>query len=94
MISPYNFTKVGLIALTRIQQKNFDAVSKKNILVNAVCPGLVKTDMNPGGKLIPEQGAETPVFLALLSNQFSGPSGRIWADKVALDWTDMNWKWH
>jgi hypothetical protein len=44
-ISPYNFSKVGLVALTRIQQRLFDSDSRKDIVVNAVCPGLCKTDM-------------------------------------------------
>jgi len=38
---------------------------KKNVTINAVCPGWVKTDM--GGASAPrslEKGAETPIWLA------------------------------
>jgi NAD(P)-dependent dehydrogenase (short-subunit alcohol dehydrogenase family) len=48
--------KVALNALTRIQQKIFDNDPRK-IIVNAVDPGFVATDINKNqGILTPDQG--------------------------------------
>lgn len=92
-LSPYNFSKAGVIALTRIQQRLFKRDSR-NVLVNAVCPGLCKTDMTgQKGHLTADQGAETPLFLALLPDTNNALSGQFWADNKILDWTDMNWQW-
>lgn len=53
---PYSMSKVGLNALTRIQQRYFDS-DKRNITVNAVTPGYVATDMTKyKGVLTAEQG--------------------------------------
>ena len=42
----YSMSKVGLNALTRIQQREFDRkFAGKNLMVNAVTPGYVATDM-------------------------------------------------
>jgi carbonyl reductase 1 len=42
----YSFSKAMLTALTRIQQKKFDEdTSRPDIVVNAICPGYVGTDM-------------------------------------------------
>ena len=60
-----------------LQQKVFDAETR-NIIVNACCPGLVDTDMT-GGKyenmLTPDQGADTPTYLALISTDVNEPKG-------------------
>lgn len=56
-----------------------------NILVNSACPGWVRTDM--GGDrapLSPEQGADTPVWLATLPDD--GPSGGFFRDRQPLPW--------
>lgn len=50
-------SKVGVTALTRIQQREFDKDSRQDIIVNAVCPGYVATDMSSHkGPLTPDQG--------------------------------------
>ena len=48
-------SKNGINALTKAQQDFLDTTDKK-ILVSAVNPGDVKTDMNAAGYLTPDQG--------------------------------------
>eukprot|EP01097_Dermamoeba_algensis_P002900 TRINITY_DN2155_c0_g1_i1.p1 TRINITY_DN2155_c0_g1~~TRINITY_DN2155_c0_g1_i1.p1 ORF type:complete len:203 (+),score=39.06 TRINITY_DN2155_c0_g1_i1:231-839(+) len=64
--SAYGTSKIGLNALTRVlaaQPEN------KNRLINACHPGYVKTDMSShGGHLTPDEGADTPVWLAVEPN--------------------------
>jgi NAD(P)-dependent dehydrogenase (short-subunit alcohol dehydrogenase family) len=55
------------------------------VKVNAVCPGWVRTRM--GGEsadLTPEQGAETPVWLATLEDD--GPTGALFRNKKQIHW--------
>ena len=58
---------------------------KEDVLINACCPGWVKTDM-AGDKapLTPDQGAETPILCALLPA--GGPNGEFWRDKAVTTW--------
>ena len=61
------------------------AMRGTNILVNSVCPGWVRTDM--GGNqapLSPEQGADTPVWLATLPD--GGPSGGFFRERQPIPW--------
>jgi NAD(P)-dependent dehydrogenase (short-subunit alcohol dehydrogenase family) len=56
-----------------------------NILVNSACPGWVRTDI--GGDqapLSPEQGADTPVWLATLPD--GGPSGGFFRERQPIPW--------
>ena len=48
-------SKNGINALTKAQQDFLDRTDR-NILVSAVNPGDVKTDMNSAGNLTPDQG--------------------------------------
>ena len=77
--SGYGTSKVGVSLMTIIQQKMFDK-DGKNIVVNSCCPGLVDTDMT-GGKypnaLKPDEGADTPTYLALLPNDVKEPRGNF-----------------
>lgn len=67
--SAYVVSKAAMNAYTRIVAKRYP-----NVKVNCVCPGYVKTDMNyQTGNLTVEEGAESPVRLALLPDD--GPSG-------------------
>jgi NAD(P)-dependent dehydrogenase (short-subunit alcohol dehydrogenase family) len=78
----YRISKTALNALTRIAAAEARA---KNILVNSMCPGWVKTDM--GGAAAPrtvEQGADTAVWLATLPD--GGPTGGFFRDRVAIAW--------
>ena len=56
-----------------------------NILVNSACPGWVRTEL--GGTrapLSPEQGADTPVWLATLPD--GGPTGGFFRDRQPIPW--------
>jgi NAD(P)-dependent dehydrogenase (short-subunit alcohol dehydrogenase family) len=53
------------------------------ILVNAVCPGWVATDMGGGGRPIPE-GAQSIVWAATLPED--GPTGGFFRDGKPIDW--------
>ena len=87
-------SKVGVTAATRVQQKQFDKDSSRpDILVNCCCPGLVSTNMSSyNGKPV-DEGAITPLYLALLPENASGPRGELWAEKEKVKWEDMNWTW-
>ncbi|XP_060530837.1 carbonyl reductase [NADPH] 3-like [Cylas formicarius] len=83
--SIYVVSKVGVSALTIIQQRNFDKeLPNRNISVNSVHPGYVQTDMTGfKGELTAEQGAEAPLFLALEANL----KGKyVWFDCGVVDW--------
>lgn len=68
-LSAYTLSKACLNAYTRIWAKK-----DVRLIVNAVCPGYVKTDINCfTGNLSAEEGAESPVRLAMLPTD--GPSG-------------------
>ena len=78
----YSMSKAALNALTRILAATY---RKTGVLVNAVDPGWVRTDM--GGRSAPrsvEQGADTIVWLATLPDD--GPSGGFFRDRRPIDW--------
>lgn len=78
----YRVSKAGLNALTRIFAAE---LRDAGVLVNAVCPGWVKTDMGgPEALLTPEQGVETIVWAATLPD--NGPTGRFLRNKQAIPW--------
>jgi len=55
--SAYLVSKVGVSALSFIQQRAFDADPREDLVVNSVHPGYVDTDMtNHKGPLTIEQG--------------------------------------
>ena len=60
-------------------------VDKDDVLVNCCCPGWVRTDMaGPNAALSPDEGAETPVHLALLPP--GSPNGEFWKNKAVVQW--------
>ncbi|KAK1419802.1 hypothetical protein QVD17_29160 [Tagetes erecta] len=68
-VSAYKVSKIALNAYTRLMAKQY-----KDILVNCVHPGSVKTDMSSQtGSATVEEGAKGPVMAALLPD--NGPSG-------------------
>lgn len=57
------------------------------ILLNACCPGWVRTDMaGPKAPKSPEEGAITPVYLALLPPGATEPHGKFVSDKEVQVW--------
>lgn len=57
------------------------------ILLNACCPGWVRTDMaGPKAPKSPEEGAVTPVYLALLPPGATEPHGKFVSDKEVQTW--------
>jgi NAD(P)-dependent dehydrogenase (short-subunit alcohol dehydrogenase family) len=78
----YSLSKTALNAITVMLA---DATRRRNVLVNAVCPGWVRTDMGGGGaSRSVEQGAETIVWLATLPD--GGPHGRFFRDRQPIPW--------
>jgi NAD(P)-dependent dehydrogenase (short-subunit alcohol dehydrogenase family) len=78
----YRLSKAGLNCITTLLAKE---VRDDNILVNSASPGWVRTDM--GGDqapLTPEQGADTPVWLATLPN--GGPTGGFYRERTLIPW--------
>jgi NAD(P)-dependent dehydrogenase (short-subunit alcohol dehydrogenase family) len=78
----YRLSKILLNLQTRIIAQE---LTGSNILINAVCPGWVRTDM--GGANAPrsvEQGADTIFGLATLPD--NGPQGGYFRDRKPLSW--------
>lgn len=84
----YGTTKIGVTALSRIQARVLTEMRPGDgILLNACCPGWVRTDM-AGSKApkSPEEGAETPVYLAMLPFGAKEPHGQLVWDKTVQEW--------
>ena len=76
----YGVSKAALNALTI---KLADELRGAGILVNAVCPGWVATDMGGGGRPVPE-GAKGVVWAATLADD--GPTGGFFRDGRPIEW--------
>ncbi len=78
----YRVSKTALNAVTKILAAELEGT---NVLVNAMCPGWVKTDMGgPNAERTPEQGADTALWLAELPN--NGVTGGFFRDRQAIPW--------
>jgi len=78
----YSISKTALNALTIMFASELRG---SNILVNAVCPDWVRTDM--GGTSAPrsaKEGADTAVWLATLPDD--GPTGGFFRDRSKIEW--------
>jgi NAD(P)-dependent dehydrogenase (short-subunit alcohol dehydrogenase family) len=77
----YRMSKVALNAVTRMFA---DQCKGKNVLVNSVCPGWVRTDMGgPGATRSLEQGSASILWAVNLGED--GPNGGFFRDGKRLD---------
>jgi NAD(P)-dependent dehydrogenase (short-subunit alcohol dehydrogenase family) len=77
----YHVSKAALNALTRTLAAE---LRRSGVLVNAICPGWVATDMGgPGGRPVAD-GAASIVWGVTLRDD--GPTGGFFRDGRALDW--------
>ncbi|XP_052742421.1 carbonyl reductase [NADPH] 3-like isoform X2 [Bicyclus anynana] len=82
----YRISKIAVCALTRLQQKEVE----RDISVNSLHPGFVKTDMvKTVGDLTIDEASDAPVYLALNIDQ-SVKGKYFWFDKTEKDWADTN----
>ncbi len=80
----YRMSKAAVNALTRITAGDL-AGSDLDIKVNSASPGWVRTEMGgAGAKGTPEEGAETPVWLAMLPDD--GPTGGFYESMKPMQW--------
>ena len=78
----YRLSKTGVNALTRMFAGELKGT---NVLVNAVCPGWVRTRMGgENAERSVEQGADAPVWLAMLPD--GGPTGGLFRDREPIPW--------
>jgi carbonyl reductase 1 len=87
--SAYGMSKVGVSALSDIQHRQLSADPRDDIIVNSCCPGYVDTDMSShkGHKTI-DQGADTPLYLALLPPGTKSPAGNFVSDRKIKNWSE------
>lgn len=85
--SAYVVSKIGVSALAGIHQRMFNSDTREDLVVNSVHPGYVNTDMTSHkGNLTPDQGAEAPVYSALLPENTDIKGKYIWYDKALVIW--------
>ncbi|XP_061090973.1 carbonyl reductase [NADPH] 1 isoform X1 [Conger conger] len=84
----YGVSKLGLTVLSRIEARRLRKERPRDqILLNACCPGWVRTDMaGPNATKSPDEGAVTPVYLALLPPGVSEPHGQFVSEKQVQVW--------
>lgn len=80
----YAVSKAGVIGMTRTMAMEAHQQGS-TVLLNSCCPGYVVTDMTRGGGVkTPDQGAQTPVMLAL--HDIGGKSGLFWQHEKVIEW--------
>ncbi|KAL4657009.1 carbonyl reductase NADPH 1-like [Arapaima gigas] len=84
----YGVSKLGLTVLSRIHAWQLRRERPGDcILLNACCPGWVRTDMaGPNATKSPDEGAITPVYLALLPAGSNEPHGQFVSEKQVQVW--------
>jgi len=82
MAPAYRISKAALNALTVSLAAEMRGM---NILVNAACPGYVRTEThNLDAERTTDEGTDTPVWLATLPE--NGPTGGIFRDRQRIPW--------
>ena len=77
----YGIAKASLNALTRTLPRDLPP----GVKINAACPGWVATRMGgTDAPLTPDEGADTPVWLALLPDD--GPTGGFFRNRRPIPW--------
>ncbi|KAL7668679.1 hypothetical protein ACOME3_009372 [Neoechinorhynchus agilis] len=85
--SAYAISKLGLTMATFALQKKYDRNPESDVIINACCPGYVRTEMSSfKGNLSPEEGSDTPVYLALLPDNSLGPKGQFVCERKIVEW--------
>ncbi|XP_002721301.4 carbonyl reductase [NADPH] 3 [Oryctolagus cuniculus] len=86
--SAYGVSKLGVTVLSRILARRLEEKRKADrILLNACCLGWVEADVaGDHGSRTVEEGAETPVYLALLPPDATEPQGQLVCDKIVQSW--------
>lgn len=80
----YCVSKTGEIAATKATAVEAEKHGNE-VLISACCPGFVNTDMTNGrGTMTVDEGAKTPVLLAL--GDIGGVTGGFWKDGVLVEW--------
>lgn len=83
----YVVSKVFLSALTWIQHREFLSDERKDIVINAVHPGYVDTDMTDHkGILTVEEGAVAAVNCCLIPPDGQPRGQMVWFDGAVVDW--------
>lgn len=77
----YGVAKAALNALTLRLSRELPP----SVKINAMCPGWVRTRMGgPGATRLPEEGADTALWLATLPED--GPTGGFFRDRKPIAW--------
>ncbi|KAJ2160097.1 hypothetical protein GGF46_002510 [Coemansia sp. RSA 552] len=85
---PFAVAKAGLVAYARVLARTH-ADDPRHMFFAAICPGYVRTAMTgPQAPLSPDQGAETPVYLALTPDhhRLLRHNGELWKRLKPLKW--------
>ncbi|TRX55031.1 SDR family NAD(P)-dependent oxidoreductase [Thalassomonas sp. M1454] len=83
MTLAYRASKAALNCITKIF--SIELADYADIKINAAAPGWVKTNLGgDDAELTPEQGADTPVWLATLGSD--GPSGDFYRERKVYPW--------
>ena len=80
-------SKVGMAALSGILQRESGSFNP-DIAVNFVTPGSLKTALNPYGDRTVDEGAESPVYAALLPKNTVIKGQYLWSDCSLTDWVN------